>query len=457
MAATAEQIAEERPLGKQVRDALLARTPRSQALNREGSQVLAVEVVPTFEMRHPIYIESTGGGRVTDVDGNSYIDLTMGMGPHLLGHRPDCVVDALRAQIDQNIHVSLHNPLQSKLARLVEDACRCAEQVVFSNSGTEATMYGMRVARGFTGKPKVASFSGSYHGAHDYALIKDNSESPPSDPTGKNYGRGVPDVIKDDTMMVLPYRDERAFDLIREHAHELAVVMIEPVQSSNPRTDIKEFLHGLNDVCRECGVLFMFDEVITGFRMAYGGAQEYFDITPDLATYGKALGGGMAIGALAGQADVMEMLSKGWGHPDGVFSGGTFSGNPMTMAAGIAAVEYMRDHQEILYPHLNEQGERLAREINRFCEEHQIPVQLMNAGSMFHFHFQRGAIERARDISDEHHAAENYFYLHVLGRDVIVPPLHVFFISEAHSAADVDTIIETFKDSLLDVRADRLI
>ncbi|MBT6509151.1 MAG: hypothetical protein HOL02_01750 [Rhodospirillaceae bacterium] len=151
------------------------------------------------------------------------------------------------------------------------------------------------------------------------------------------------------------------------------------------------------------------------------------------------------------------MLSKGWGHPDGVFSGGTFSGNPMTMAAGIAAVEYMRDHQEILYPHLNEQGERLAREINRFCEEHQIPVQLMNAGSMFHFHFQRGAIERARDISDEHHAAENDFYLHVLGRDVIVPPLHVFFISEAHSAADVDTIIETFKDSLLDVRADRLI
>ncbi|MEE2980681.1 MAG: aspartate aminotransferase family protein [Pseudomonadota bacterium] len=457
MAATAEQIADERPLGKQVRDDLIARTPRSHQINREGSKVLAVEVVPTFEMRHPIYIEKTAGSRVNDVDGNSYIDLTMGMGPHLLGHRPACVVEAMHEQLERNIHVSLHNPLQKDLANLVKDAARCAEQVIFCNSGTEATMYGMRVARGFTDKPKVASFSGSYHGAHDYALVKDDSKSPPSAPTGKAYGRGVPDVINNDTMMVLPYRDERAFDLIREHAHELAVVIIEPVQSSNPRTDAGDFLHGLNDVCRECGVLFMFDEVITGFRIAYGGAQEYFDITPDLATYGKAMGGGMPIGALAGRADAMALLGKGWGHPDGVFSGGTFSGNPMTMAAGIAALEYMRDNQQTLYPHLNRQGDRLAAEVNTFCEDHQIPAQLMNAGSMFLFQFQRGAIERARDVAGDHHDAENDFYLHVLGRGVIVPPLHLFFISEAHSAADVDTIIAAFQDSLLDVRADGLL
>ena len=318
-------------------------------------------------------------------------------------------------------------------------------------------MYGMRVARGFTGKPKVASFSGSYHGAHDYALIKDDAKSPSSEPTGKTYGRGVPDVINNDTMMVLPYRDERAFELIRAHKDELAVVIIEPVQSSNPRTDTKDFLHRLNEVCRECGVLFMFDEVITGFRMAFGGAQDYFDITPDLATYGKALGGGLPIGALAGRADAMALLGKGWGHPDGVFSGGTFSGNPMTMAAGIAALEYMRDNQETLYPHLNDQGDRLAAEVNAFCEAHQIPAQLMNAGSMFLFQFQRGAIERARDVTGDHRDAENDFYLHVLGRGVIVPPLHLFFISEAHSAADVDVVIEAFQDSLLNVRADGLL
>jgi glutamate-1-semialdehyde 2,1-aminomutase len=318
-------------------------------------------------------------------------------------------------------------------------------------------MYGMRVARGFTGKSKVASFSGSYHGAHDYALIKDDPDSAASEPRGKITGRGVPEAVNSDTMMVLPYRDERAFELIREHRDELALVIIEPVQSSNPRTDAGDFLHGLNDVCRECGVLFMFDEVITGFRMAYGGAQEYFDITPDLATYGKALGGGMPIGALAGRADAMALLGKGWGHPDGVFSGGTFSGNPMTMAAGIAALTYMRDNRQALYPHLNGQGDRLAREVNAFCEDHQIPAQLMNAGSMFVMQFQRGAIERARDVTGDHRDAENDFYLHVLGRGVIVPPLHLFFISEAHSADDVDVVIKAFQGSLLDVRADGLL
>ena len=457
MAVTAKQIEDERPLGKQVRDKLIGRTPRSHQLNREGSELLAVEVVPTFEMRHPIYIERTAGSRVTDVDGNSYIDLTMGMGPHVLGHRPDCVVEALRGQLERNIHVSLHNPLQKELAALVREAARCAEQTIFCNSGTEATMYGMRVARGFTAKPKVASFSGSYHGAHDYALIKDDPRSPQSEPRGRTTGRGVPEVVNSETMMVLPYRDERAFELIREHAGELALVVIEPVQSSNPRTDVKDFLHGLGEVCRECGVLYMLDEVITGFRLAWGGAQAYFDITPDLATYGKALGGGMPIGALAGRADVMALLGKGWGHPDGVFSGGTFSGNPMTMAAGIAALGYMREHQGALYPYLNDQGDRLAGEVNAFCEEHQIAAQLMNAGSMFCMQFQRGPIERARDISHQHRDAENEFYLHVLGRGVIVPPLHLFFISEAHGPEGIDQVIAAFTDSLLDVRADGLL
>jgi len=456
MAATAEQIAEERPLGKQVRDALIARTPRSQEINRESSDVLAVEVVPTFEMRHPVYIEKTEGSRVTDVDGNSYIDLTMGMGPHLLGHRPDCVVDALRAQIDSNIHVSLHNPLQGKLAKLVQEACRCAEQVVFCNSGTEATMYGMRVARGFTGKDKVAVFDGNYHGSHDYALIKAAPDSPRDAPLGRILGRGVPDVVNDNTMMVLPYHDEAAYGLIRAHADELALVIVQPVQNQVPRNDNAEFLHGLLEVCRECDVLMLMDEVVTGFRIAYGGGQEAYDITPDLATYGKALAGGMPIGALTGRADVMELLGLGKADPRGVFSGGTFSGNPLTMAAGIAAVRYMRDNKETLYPELNARSQRMADAINGFCQENQVGAQLLNTGSIFYLHFQRDKIATSRDVTNTNTEAEREFYLHLMNHGVTVPGIHLFFLSDAHSDEDVDEVIEAFKQSFLDVRADGL-
>ena len=440
----------------QVRVELTARTPKSAAISAEASGVLALEVVPTFEMPHPIYIESTEGARVTDVDGNSYIDLTMGFGPHLLGHRPKVIEDAMAAQIKKGWHVGLHNPLQSELAELLNEAARCGEQTIFCNSGTEATMYGMRVARAFTAKDKVAVFDGNYHGSHDYALIKAAPDSPREAPLGKILGRGVPETVNDNTMMVLPYHDEAAYGLIRAHAEELALVIVQPVQNTVPRDDNAEFLHGLLDVCRECGVLMLMDEVVTGFRIAYGGGQEAYDITPDLATYGKALAGGMPIGALTGRAEIMAPLGLGWGNPDGVFSGGTFSGNPLTMAAGIAALRHMRDNKDTLYPELNSQSQRMADAINDFCRENQIGAQLLNAGSIFYLHFQREPVETSRDVANVNREAEREFYLHLMKHGVIVPGIHLFFLSAAHAADDVDQIIDAFKQAFLDVRADGL-
>ncbi|MBT4489419.1 MAG: aspartate aminotransferase family protein [Rhodospirillaceae bacterium] len=447
----------EATLSEGLRERLRARTPKSAAQNQRGAEVLAMEVVATVDMPHPIYIEQASGARMTDIDGNSYIDLSMGFGPHVLGHRPAVIEEALAAQIKQGWHFGIHNPLQEPLARLIQDAGGKTERTIFCNSGTEATMYGMRAARAFTGKNKIALFDGSYHGTHDYALTKAEPASDRSRPTAKTMGQGVPTLIKDDTMLVLPYRDATAFDLIREHKDDLALVMIEPVQSSNPRLDSNEFLHELARVCQQNDVLFLLDEVITGFRIAYGGCQEYYDLDADLVTYGKSIGGGLPIGALSGRADIMAQFSGQRGRDDGVFSGGTFSGNPLTMAAGTAAINHLKEHASDIYPYLMEQGNRFADAINTFCREHQIPAQVLNAGSMFHMRFQGGEIDSSRDLTTDNGAAEREFYLHLLGHGVIVPGIHLAFFSAAHTPEDVDTVIEAFKQSFLDVRADGLI
>ncbi len=438
------------------RDSLAARTPRSAEAKARGSKVLAMEVVQTVTMPHPIYIESAAGARVTDLDGNTYIDLTGGFGPLVLGHGPQSVKDALAEQLERGWHFGIHNARQAELAELLQEAGRCVDTVVFTNSGTEATMYAIRLGRAFTNRSKVALFDGSYHGVHDYALVKADSKSPRSRPATRVLGGGVPDVIKDETVIMLPYRDPAAYDLIREHKDELAIVLIEPVQSSNPRLDTGDFLHGLLDVCRESNVLFLMDEVITGFRIQYGGCQEYYDISPDLGTFGKGLGGGLPIGAVGGRADVMNGFT-GKDNASYIFSGGTFSGNPLTMAAGVAALSYMREHRDTLYPYLREQGNRFAEAVNGFCRDNAIPAQVMNAASMFHLIFQGGEIGGSRDITSENRRAERQFYLHLMNHGVIVPGIHLAFFSAAHTPEDVDLVIDAFQASFLDVREDGLL
>lgn len=435
------------------RDALVKRTPRSRDIAPRAREVLPIEIAGTVEMPHTIYIDSAEGARMTDVDGNSYIDLTMGFGPHVLGHSPAVVREALRRQVERGWHFGIHNALQERLARLVVEASPCAEAVVFCNSGTEATLYAIRAARAFTRRTKIAVFEGSYHGAHDYVLVQAERGSDRHAPAGRPRGKGIPEATTAQ-VLVLPYRDPAAFELIERHRDELALVMIEPVQSSNPRLDNREFLRSLAEVCRKCGVLFMLDEVITGFRIAYGGCQEYFGVVPDLATYGKAVGGGLAVGAVAGRRDIMRQFSMDFASRDVVFAAGTFSGNPLAMAAGTAAVEYMRDHRNEIYPYLKEQGDRLASAVNRYCADHEIPARMMNAASMLHLIWTRRPIESARDVTGEFATAERAFYLHLLCRGVIVPGIHLAFVSTAHRPADIDETIEAFKGAFDDVLAD---
>lgn len=438
-----------------VRDELRSRTPGSGALAETSRRLIPMELAGSIAMHYPLFVEESKGSRVWDVDGNEYIDLTMGYGPHVLGHAPDVVVTAVQEGAARGLQWGLQHRYQEELARLVVDAAPCADAVIFGNSGTEATMWAIRAARAYSGKTKIGLFDGSYHGAHDYVLAVADPDSPRDAPVAVPRGGGVPHETIDQVIM-LPYRQEAAFDIIRRRKDDLALVMIEPVQSSNPRLDCGDFLKGLAEVCREADVLFLMDEVVTGFRLAYGGGQEYFGVTPDLATYGKALGGGMPIGAVAGRSDVMDVFRSDGAHPAGrqpIFAGGTFGGNPLASVAGCAAVTYMKEHPEI-YPYLHEQGERLADGINTFLLEEEFPVQLMNAASMFYLQFQRGRIGSARDVqtSPEITQLAQEFYTVLLKNGVLIPGVHFFLLSTAHTPADVDQTIDAFQRSFLEMR-----
>jgi len=312
-------------------------------------------------------------------------------------------------------------------------------------------MYAIRVARAKTGKIKVALFDGSYHGAHDYVIMDGDLSKNPREPAHHPQGLGVPQQTTDQ-IMFLPYRDDHAFELIEKHKDELACVMIEPVQSSNPRLDVGEFLRELREVCKRCGVIFILDEVITGFRLAYGGGQEYFEVVPDLATYGKIIGGGLPIGAVAGPRKLMDSFDL-FGSDAPIFAGGTFGGNPMTMKTGLAVVSELKANKGI-YQELQRKSERLTTAMNQFLQQGDYPAQLLSAGSMFHLVFQKEPVERGRAFDLEKLPLEHRYYAHLLKRGVIIPGIHLFFLSAAHSDDDVEQVIDAMTDSFRAVRAE---
>ncbi len=411
-----------------------------------------------LEMPHPIYIERAHAGYVWDADGNRYIDTMLGFGAQVMGHAFEPVRAAVEAQLGKGWHYGIHNPHQAPLARLLSEALPSAERVIFCNSGTEATMYAMRVARAFTGKQRVGVFDGFYHGAHDYGLVQADPGSERLQPRARLMGAGIPDGVAA-AQLVLPYREAAALDTIRDHADELAMVMVEPVQSSNPHLDdeLGDWLRELQSVCNACGVLFMLDEVITGFRIAYGGAQLHWGLTPDLSSLAKAIGGGFPIGAVAGRADIMALFQGLGQDPRAVFSGGTFSGNPVTMLAGAAHIGYLREHRDQVYPRLNAAGDALAARINGFAERHNMALQMLNAGSMFQLYFQAEPIRSSRDIRAANSAAEADFYLHLLAAGVLIPGTRRAFLSAAHSDADLEALASAIETSLDACREDGLL
>jgi glutamate-1-semialdehyde 2,1-aminomutase len=442
-----------------VRARLGAKMHRSKELTSRTKELMNMGSAASLEMPHPVLMDAGQGAYLSDADGNEYIDFQIGFGAMVLGHRQPDVQAAMRAQIDdKGWHYGLHNPGQIPLAEQIIKADNCAERVIFCNTGTEATMYAIRAMRAFTSKPKIAVFDGSYHGAHDYGIGVVDPDSPRDTPVYRPAGAGVPEGIVAHQMM-LPYRAEAAFELIRDNKDDLAAVIIEPAQSSNPQMgdDIGDYLKKLKQVCAECDVLLMFDEVITGFRFAYGGAQEHYGVKPDIVTYGKILGGGCPIGAVGGRADIMHLFNALGTDPKGIMSGGTFSGNPLSMAAGFAQLHYLDENRLQVYPAINALGRHLSQGINSYAEANDMAVQVLNAGSMFQIYFAATPIYTARDIPRQKSPAETEFYLHLLDRGVLVPGTRRSFVSYAHTTDIIDEAIARICAALDCVREDGLI
>ncbi|MET0401440.1 MAG: amino acid adenylation domain-containing protein, partial [Cystobacter sp.] len=375
-----------------VRD-FTARTPGSKQVTGSSRPVLANNRAvagfrpPWKELIYPLQVESAEAGRVRDVDGNDFIDLTMGFGVYLFGHNAPFIRDAVIEALHWGAPLGPMTPLPGQVASLLCEFTG-SERAAFYNSGTEAVMVALRLARTVTGRSKVVLFSGSYHGSFDGILAA----------PGGGLASGVPvapgtteNMVRD--VLVLPYGTEDSLEKIRGCAGELAAVLVEPVQSRKPEFQPRDFLRELRRITEASGTALIFDEVITGFRIQPGGAQAHFGVRADLATYGKIIGGGMPLGIVAGRARFMDAVDGGaWSFGDdsypraqNTFVAGTFCHHPAAMAAALAVLERLRREGPALQEQLNRRTADLVESLNAFCVQRGAPVRLVHFGSLFRF------------------------------------------------------------------------
>ncbi len=397
------------------------------------------------EIVYPIVGERSRGSRVWDADGNEYVDYTMGFGVNLFGHSPAFVVEALREQLELGMQLGPQAFLAGDVSKLLCELTGM-ERAAFCNSGTEAVMAALRLARAVTGRNKVVMFAGSYHGSFDGTLARAIVED--GVPRPVPVAPGVPPNMVED-LLVLEYDNAASLDMIRAHAHELAAVLVEPVQSRQPQVQPAEFLRQLRRITEESGVLLIFDEVITGFRLHPGGAQAWFDVRADLATYGKILGGGLPVGAVAGKAAVMNAVDGGlWNFGDDTspqarqtYFAGTFYKNPLTLAAARAVLTHLKDSGEGMQRELNERTARLAARFNEFFAGQGLGIYVVHCGSLFRFAFPR-----------EVQFADLFFY-HLVAKGIYVWEGRNCFLSTAHTDDDIEVLFGAVEETIAEMRA----
>jgi glutamate-1-semialdehyde 2,1-aminomutase len=439
----------ERPTQEdQLMKALEDQTPKSGALWQASQDAVPgglLSLARKFKP-YPFYTERGKGAYIWDVDGNRYIDCCMAYGVLLLGHAHPVAVEAMISQAERGSVYGTPHPLEISYSQQLIDCIPCAERILLCNSGTEATMQAIRIMRAFSGKDKVAKFEGGYHGWHDYASwsisIHEDAMGPADRPNAVPESAGIPEAIKD-TIMVLPF-NESAFDLIEENAQDLAGVMIEPVFGGGNIPATQGFLKKLREVTERAGVLLMFDEVITGFRLALGGAQEYYGVLPDLATYGKIIGGGLPAGAVGCSKEMMEAVIQA---DMSIAVAGTFSGNPMTLAAGKAVVKHLKQNPQI-YSGLEANGEILRGGFNGWAQSKGIPASMTGAGSMFQIHLKDSPVTKPRDLLGRLDGPLGDLQLHLRLNGVFIPWLHLAFISAAHTEQDVEQVLHVHQVSV---------
>jgi glutamate-1-semialdehyde 2,1-aminomutase len=391
-----------------------------------------------------IVIREGRGGRVWDVSGNEYVDFLLGSGPMFIGHCHPEVMAAVQAQIPRGTTFFANNEHGIKLAAEIVDAVPCAQKVRFVSSGTEADAYAMRVARAFRGRDKIMKFEGGYHGMSDYSLMSLAPKRPGNFPQAVPDSPGIPRSVRDE-MIIAPFNDAAmAVSLIHEHHDELGGVIVEPFQRLLPPQP--GFLQALRDACTEHGIPLIFDEVVTGFRFAYGGAQEFYGVTPDLCTLGKVIGGGFPLAAIAGREDIMSLFDRGKvGDERFLTQIGTLSGNPVAAVAGLATLEILR--RPGAYDKVFATGRELMSGISGMLEKAGLPAQVIGVPPLFDIVYAAGDIADYRawlrsDVEMQRRFNRRFREGGILKGE------SKFYVSLAHEAADVKQTLDVVKTAV---------
>ncbi len=403
-------------------------------------------------MASDIIIREGRGGRVWDVSGNEYVDFLLGSGPMLLGHVHPEVNAAVSRQLERGSTFFVNNEHGIALAAEIVEAVPCAEQVRFASSGTEADALAMRLARAHRKRPKIMKFEGGYHGMSDYALMSlwparaGNSEQPVAD------SAGIPESVRGE-MLVAPFNDlEAARQLIHAHREELAGVIVEPLQRL--LTPLPGFLRGLRDITAEHGIPLIFDEVVTGFRLAWGGAQRYYDVVPDICTLGKVIGGGYPLSAVAGRAEIMAHFDRAKAGPEGFMPViGTLSGNPVAAIAGLATLAVLK--RPGVYEKLHTTGNAIRAGLERSLRDAGIPAVIKGEAVMFDALFTtRASVDNYRETLDADAGLAKRFTALARERGVLKSEGKMY-ISVAHDERDVRDTLAAFDDAARTIANER--
>ncbi|WPG35530.1 polyketide synthase [Variovorax sp. EBFNA2] len=395
----------------------------------------------TKEITYQIVIERSKGSKMWDIDGNAYVDALNGFGLNLFGWQPDFVQDAVRAQLDAGYEIGPQHPLAADVTRLICELTG-SERAGLCNTGSEAVMAALRIARTVTGRSTVVAFTGSYHGTFDEVLVRAGKGG-----KGLSAAPGVMSGMFGD-IRVLDYGTPEALAFIRDNAADLAAVLVEPVQSRRPDFQPREFLHDVRDITAKNGCCLIFDEVITGFRTALGGAQELFGVRADLATYGKVIGGGFPVGVIAGKREFMDALDGGaWQYGDDSIPGvgvtyfaGTFVRHPLALAAAKASLMHLKEAGPALQAGLNASTTAMAAELSGWCEEVGAPLAIRHFSSLW----------RVSWLED--HPLQDLLFAMMRSRGVHILDNFPCFLTSAHSAEDIAFIQSAFKESVAEMQ-----
>lgn len=390
----------------------------------------------------PIFIQKGHGSKIYDIDGNEFIDYIGSWGPHLFGHNPEFIKNALLDAVQYGTSFGTPTELEIKLAELVSELVSSIEMIRFVNSGTEATMSAIRVARAYTRKDKIIKFEGCYHGHADFFLIRAGSGALTF---GVPTSPGVTEGNAKDTLVADFNSIESVKNLINQNKNEIAAIIIEPIAGNMGVVPAdKSFLQELRQICDDDKIVLIFDEVMTGFRVAKGGAQEIYKIQPDLTTFGKIIGGGLPVGAYGGREKIMSLVA-----PSGpVYQAGTLSGNPLAMAAGYAALSYIKSHPEI-YNDLENKSQYLESGMRNNLDLFDKKFQINRIGSMMTLFFTEDEVKTYNDAIRSNTNLFAKYFQNMLKLGIYLPPaqFEAFFISTAHSYEDLEKTINAQRES----------